>query len=144
VNREEFASWETLTVRWSDMDALGHVNNAKYFTYLESARIRLFSELGTAPPGSTPGHGFALVAATCNFRRQIHFPAQIHIGTRIMKIGNSSFHLEHVFLLGDSDNPAADAASVVVWTDYTANRSAPLPGDIRARLEALQQGQPTL
>ena len=66
-----------LQVRWGDMDIFGHVNNANYFRYLEQARISWFETIG-APSGNV-GHGPILVAAACNFRIPIVYPATVEV-----------------------------------------------------------------
>lgn len=113
---------------------MGHVNNARYFTYLESARMALFNLLGP-PLLSEEKRGFALVHTACNFRQQLHYPGTVDIGTRVTKIGNSSFHLGHAFYRQDEDVLVADAASVVAWVNYGVGEAEPLPECVRAGLE---------
>ena len=64
---------ERVAVRWSDMDSLGHVNNALYFTYCETARMGLFDRLRVAE--GAHGTGPVLKTASCTFERQLTFPA---------------------------------------------------------------------
>lgn len=137
MRRDDFGIWESVSVRWSDMDAMGHVNNAKYFTYLESARIKFFGVLGIAPPRAEINQSVALASTTCNFRRQVHYPNTLEIGTRVHQIGNSSFQLAHALYIAGEDTPVADAASVVVWVDYREGKSRPLPDAVRERLNQL-------
>ena len=75
--REDFRHWLPLEVRWGDMDAYGHVNNAKYFTYCESARMSYFDAVRLDEFRGAESHGPAVVTATCNFRRQVHHPASL-------------------------------------------------------------------
>lgn len=135
LNRNDFAAWKRIEVRWSDMDSMGHVNNAIYFTYLEQARIGFLRDQGAASGMKVGGKGFGLVSIGCDFRRQVHYPAQLDIGTRVTKIGNRSFHLEQgVFLEGD-DTLMAHGRTVMCWVDYEQEKAIPLPDDIRAVLE---------
>lgn len=136
MKRENFPIWARVEVRWGDMDAMGHVNNAKYFTYLESARIQLFTALGLDAPMTEERAGMNLAHAACNYRAQVHYPAVLEIGTVVTKIGNASFQLAHVFLREGTDQLVADGNSVVVWTDYNLGKSAPLPPQVRAKLQA--------
>ena len=129
--RDDFRVWITLDVRWGDMDAFGHVNNAKYFTYCESARIRYFEELDLEAYREHESHGPAVVSATCNFIRQVHYPATLDVGVRAAKIGRSSFTLDYVILRHGSDEVVADGNSVAVWVDYAAGTSIPVPEAIR-------------
>ena len=52
MQRGDFCYWLSITVRWGDMDAIGHVNNAAYFTYCESARLGYLEQIGFGPHGS--------------------------------------------------------------------------------------------
>ena len=132
--RNDFRRWITVPVRWGDMDAFGHVNNAKYFTYCESARIAYFEAIGLGAQAKTPDHGPSVVTATCNFRRQVHYPAILEVGARTVKIGRTSFTLEYGIFFHSTEDLVADGSSVVVWVDYGAGRSAPLPESLKQRI----------
>lgn len=133
---DAFRIWISFDVRWGDMDAYGHVNNAAYFTYCESARIRYFEELGLEGLTSGKRHGPAVVTATCNFYRQVHYPAALEVGVRATKIGRTSFHLDYAILRG-GDELVADGSSVVVWVDYERGESIPLPERLKARIRRI-------
>lgn len=136
MKRSDFPVWARVEVRWGDMDEMGHVNNAVYFTYLESARIKLFAALGLAAPMTAERKGMSLAHAGCNFRAEVKYPEVLEIGTVVTKIGNASFHLAHVFLREGTDTLVADGNSVVVWTDYAQGKSASIPEEVRTRLHA--------
>ena len=81
-------------VRWGDMDAMGHVNNAMYFRYLETARIDWMVEAGMAPtPG---GQGPVIVNAFCNFHQQLAYPDEV-----LLKMYVSDPGLHHLRDLGN-------------------------------------------
>ncbi len=120
-----------LQVRWGDMDIFGHVNNANYFRYLEQARISWFETM-SAPSGNV-GHGPILVAAACNFRIPIVYPATLKVRTYAKEPGRSSIPMYQEIV--DANNPEtlfADGDSTVVWIDYQRGKSAPLPDEVRA------------
>lgn len=135
--RELFHRWITVPVRWGDMDAFGHVNNAKYFTYCESARIAYFEAIGLGAQRESAGEAPAVVTATCNFLRQVHYPATLEVGVRTVKIGRSSFNLEYGLFTEGTDELVADGSSVVVWVDYDKGKSAPLPESLKARIREI-------
>lgn len=117
---------ETIVVRWGDMDALGHVNNAVYFRYIEQTRVAWFTALGI--PMMADACGPVIVRTGCEFLRPIVFPATITVSTEVVRVGNSSFSLRHQ--IRAADDPAihyANADAVVVWVDHGRGRSAPLP-----------------
>lgn len=129
--REQYRLWETIPVRWGDMDAFGHVNNARYFTYCESARISYFAAIRLQDFREHERQGPAVVSATCNFRRQVHHPATLEVGVRATRLGNSSFTLEYGIFSQGEEEPVADGSSVVVWLDYAAGSSIRLPETLR-------------
>jgi acyl-CoA thioester hydrolase len=122
------------------MDALGHVNNAAYFTYCESARIEYFDEIGIgrfaeAPDGPTLAH------ASLDFRRQVRYPAVLEVGVRVAEIGTRSFRMSYGVFYEATDSVVADGTSVVVWTDYRSGRAIDVPVAVRAAIDALENEQ---
>src|SRR3954453_12931811 len=93
---------EPITVRWGDMDSMGHVNNAKYFTYCESARMSYFAAERMNEHREAESHGPALAAASLNFRPEVHYPADLEVATRVAEIGRSSFKMEYEVLYPDT------------------------------------------
>lgn len=137
--RDGFRVWQPIDIRWGDMDAYGHVNNAQYFTYCESARIRYFDELDLEACRDDPRHGPAVVTATCNFRQQVHYPSQLEVCVRASHIGRKSFTLEYSLFRAGSDDVVADGSSVVVWVDYAVGKSIPLPAELEKRIRELDR-----
>ncbi len=126
-----------MEVRWADMDSYGHVNNAVYFTYCESARMAYFDAIRLEEAKTKPSHGPALAQASLSFRRQVHHPARLEVGARAVRLGRSSFQLDYAIFIEGGERPAADGTSVVVWIDYEHGKSIPLPDDLRQRILAL-------
>ncbi|HXO20562.1 MAG TPA: thioesterase family protein [Thermoanaerobaculia bacterium] len=140
ITRDLFRLLEPIAVRWGDMDSMGHVNNAKYFTYCESARMRYFAAIGM-DRHQEGAHGPALVAATLNFRRQVHYPAELEVGTRVVQVGRSSFEQEYAVFRCDTGEVVADGTSVCAWVDYAAGRAAPLPAGLREAMRRWEAGE---
>lgn len=138
--RDQYELWIPIDVRWGDMDAFGHVNNARYFTYCESARIAYFAAVDLETVKEEPKHGPALVTATCNFRQQVHHPASLDVGARVSRIGRTSFGLDYLILLRGTDQVVADGTSVVVWIDYGAGQPIPVPEELKRRIRQLAEG----
>ena len=125
-----------VTVQWGDMDALGHVNNARYFTWFESARIALFERVGLASVG-TPAVGPILAHTRCDFLAPVTYPAELVAGTRIERLGNSSFTMGYAIAHAAApDEPVARGEGVVVLIDYTGGGKVRIPEDLRERLAA--------
>jgi len=125
---------ERIAVRWGDMDTMGHVNNAKYFTYCESARMSYFRAVRMEEHFDAGRFGPALAAAQLNFRRQVRYPAEIEVETRVTEIGRSSFKMEYTLVRSADRERVADGSGVIVWVDYLTGRPAPLPEGLRAAI----------
>lgn len=134
---------ETIAVRWGDMDTMGHVNNAKYFTYCESARMSYFAAVRMNDHREHDRQGPALASATLNFRRQVHYPAVIEVATRVTDIGRSSFKMEYDLVLQGTDERVADGTGVIVWVDYGTGRSNPLPEGLKAAIRDFEGEAPS-
>jgi acyl-CoA thioester hydrolase len=120
-------------LRWGDMDTLGHVNNTLYFRYMEIVRLDWIFKLGgrTDPAGQ----GLLIVNAFCNFLRQLDFPGELRVTMFVANPGRSSFETYHT--LERTDEPGvvcAEGGARVVWADYPAKKSVPLPDWLRAHL----------
>ena len=87
-----------LPVQWGDQDAYQHVNNTVYFRWFESARIAYTRRLGLGEMMRERKVGPILAAISCDFRRQIAFPDTVHVGSRITRIGRTSFALDHALV----------------------------------------------
>ncbi len=124
-----------MTVRWGDMDAFGHVNNAIYATYVEEARLRWFNTL----PGDwhDADIGPVVAAQHVNYRRPIEWPAEIIVALIVERVGNSSLTLG--FRIHAADNPQrayADGTTVLVWLDRRSGRAVALPAAVRTAVGA--------
>lgn len=124
------------------MDSIGHVNNAIYFRYIESGRIAYFDAIEATAGLAGGGEGPILADIQCSFIGQLHYPAQIDIGTRTAKIGTKSFTVEAGIFRAGEDTPVATSTGVVVWFDYVNQRTAPLPDALRQRVLALEAVPP--
>lgn len=125
--RQRYKFWVPIPVRWGDMDCYGHVNNAVYFTYCESARLAYFERIGMLSGQFPDTHKPALVHASLNFRKQVVYPAELEVGARVPRIGTKSFTIDIAIVYKGTDDVVADGSSVIAWTDYAVNRAIPLP-----------------
>ncbi len=120
-----------IPIRWGDMDAMGHVNNTVYFRYFELVRLVWLFMAGA--PTDPNGLGPVIVNAFCNFIRQLEFPGDVLARHYVANPGRSSF--DTFITLERADNPGviyAEGGSKTVWTDFKAQKSAPLPPWLRA------------
>lgn len=123
-------------VQWGEMDAYGHVNNARYLTWFESARIALFEEVGLVGADSSGGVGPILARIECNFRRPVVYPATVQCVSRVVSLGRTSFVLDHA-VVQDSE-VVAQGEGVIVVLDYRTGDKVPLSESLRSALESLK------
>ena len=125
-----------LSVRFRDCDAMGHVNHAVYFTYLEQCRLTYWRELtGTASP-----HTRVIIArAECDYRSPAHFGDELEIRLNVAEVGRSSFTLGYEIVKFGDERLVANGKTVMVSYDYTAGASTPLPEATRSLLDRLRQ-----
>ena len=109
-------------VRWRDCDAMGHVNNAVYSTFLEEARIEALGGLAE----------FILARVEIDFRSELRAAEEIEVRTRCSRIGTKSLDLEHE--IHANGRLAAQAKSVLVGYDYELGTSVELSDEIRERV----------
>jgi acyl-CoA thioester hydrolase len=125
-----------MAIRWGDMDAMGHVNNTNYFRYIESARIAWLEQVGGLP--DPRGEGPVIVNASMSFLKQLTYPGEIEVRTFVAPPGRSSVEVSHeIRLLGADGEPGelhAQGMAKVVWVDFKAGKSAPLPDALRSAL----------
>jgi acyl-CoA thioester hydrolase len=121
----------TLPVQWGDMDAFGHVNNVVYIQWFESARIDLLNSVTASVSMAAGGVSPILASIRCDYKKQLHFPDTVHIGSRIVRIGRTSFDIEHAVFSEQLQQIAAIGTSVVVVFDYATNRPVRIPDDLR-------------
>ena len=138
---------QPISVQWGDMDSMGHVNNARYFTWCESARMSYFAAVHMYDHrGEGEKHGPALAAAHLNFRQQVRYPAELDVITRVSEIGRSSFRMEYEIVYRGTETLGqrlADGHGVIVWVDYGTGRSIPLPESLKQeirRYEGMDEG----
>jgi acyl-CoA thioester hydrolase len=119
-------------VRFRDLDALGHVNNAVFLTYIESARVAFLVGLGAA----TTLEDMALIVARIeiDFRAPVGFGEEVEIEVRASRFGDKSFDLDYELRV--DGKIVAEAKSVLVGYDYDKGETVTIPDDWRERLAA--------
>lgn len=115
------------SIAWGDMDALGHVNNARYFDYFQEARIEWLRQLNISMTEKT---GPVVIQVACTFLKPVIYPAEVGLYSKIHSMGNSGMMMEHD--LYQDEMLMAQGSSKIVWVDYTQNKSIPLPNEIRS------------
>jgi len=123
-----------ISLRWSDLDAFNHVNNSRYLSFLEQARIEWFEASGEAwvDDDTAP----VVASATLNFRAPIGYPAEVFVELFVTRLGNSSVTIGHRIVAADG-TLHCDGHVVAVWVDRRSGRSATLPAGVRRMSESV-------
>jgi acyl-CoA thioester hydrolase len=123
------------SVRWADMDALGHVNNTVYFRYMEQARIEWRYALSPGAGGYASGTGPVIVNASCNFLVPLVYPGALEVRMLLGDPGRTS--IGSYYEIRSAGRKFADGASRIVWIDLASGKPVPLPTAVTEPLRAL-------
>ena len=127
-----------IPVAWGEMDAFQHVNNIVYLRYFESARIAYFERLGYIELRQTTGIGPILGSLQCRFKIPVTYPDQVFVGTWVSQIDADRFIIKFQIVSQKHQKVAAEGEGVIVSYDYRENKKAPLPEEVKQRIQALE------
>jgi acyl-CoA thioester hydrolase len=120
--------WTEATLRPTDRDEVGHVNNVVFATLVATGRVDFIAV--RLEPHAAPGTDFWLVRIEIDYLRQLHYPGAVRIGTGVERLGRSSITLAHE--IEAADGTAARARSVLVHVELRSGQSLDLPDALRA------------
>jgi acyl-CoA thioester hydrolase len=134
--RERYRHLSEIPTRWMDNDVYGHVNNATYYSYFDTAVNRWLIEHGLLDLERSAVIGI-VVETLCRFHRSLAFPDVVEAALRVARVGNSSVRWEiGLFRRGDAE-VAATGHFVHVYVDRATMRPVPVPPDVRAAVAPL-------
>src|SRR3990170_946068 len=123
-----------IPVRFRDIDGMGHVNNAVYFTFMEQARSEWYRQtFGVRAVGEID---FILARAECDFKAPIGYGETVVVTAWVTKVGDASFRFRYELRSKATGTLFATGESVQVMFDYKAGKTKSIPQDLRALLEA--------
>ena len=127
IDRGRFPHWVTVTLRYSDQDPMGHINNVVYGAYFAEGRNAYVGQLvkRVAPPNID----FVLAGVKIDYRKEMRYPGQVEVGSGVLRVGNKSLTLRHE--LFKDDELVASAESVLVFIDTATGASVPVPDEVR-------------
>ena len=134
-----------IQIRWRDVDALGHVNNAVYLTYFALARLgyirALLGEDAEIEPRTLLPVAFQFILAEVNirYRSPATLRDQLSAAIWVSQVGRKSFVFEYEIVDEKTGRLVAEGCSTQVWYDYAAGESRVVPGEIIGRMEAMQE-----
>ncbi len=118
--------------RFSETDALGHINNTAVAVWFEAGRVEYIDDLLAEMHGGAPS--WVMATQTLDYVAENFFGVDVRVDVAITKVGRSSFTV--VCRMYQNDNLTVKASSVLVFVDKKTRKSSPLPDDMRALLES--------
>lgn len=122
-----FHFYHPIEVRYGDLDPQGHLNNARYLTFMEQARIQYLQKLGLWDGGSFLNIGVILADARITFRAPVLFGQPVRVGARVSRLGNKSMDMEYVIEDAEAGDELATGSSVLVAYDYRQEQTISIP-----------------
>jgi len=132
----EYRFHADIEVRFRDLDAMGHVNNAVYLTYLEVARQAYWKQI--AADVRYDRVPFVVAHAAIDFRAPVEVGETVRVFLRTAWAGSRSFGMEYALHERGTNRLVAEASTVLVTYDWTAQRAVPIPDWLRAGLERVE------
>jgi len=128
----EFKFFHPVEVRYGDLDPQGHLNNAKYLTFFEQARVEYLIHLGLfRKDQSFMEAGVILADAHITYLAPIHYGDDVKVGVRTSKLGNKSMTVEQNIMGSVTSKEFARGEIVMVTFDYTGQKTIPVPEEWR-------------
>ena len=143
IELADFTFFHPITVRFADLDPQGHVNNAVYLTYLESARLGYYEKVGIWQREVGMKTGMVVAHIDIDYLAPIFFGQDIQVGVKLARLGQKSFTLVFVIETVPGEVPLARGTSVMVTFDSTTGKSIPIPPDWREKLVYFEGGEQT-
>ena len=119
-----------MPIRWGDMDAMNHLNNASYFRFLETCRIDWMYSINAVPKAD--GAGPVIVNAFCNFYTQLQYPNDVRIKMYVSDPGRTTF--ESWATMERADQPGkiyATGGATTIWVDFPTQKATAMPDWLR-------------
>lgn len=132
---QEYPSYVEIPVQWGDMDAMQHVNNIMYLRYMESSRIRFFSDV-LKIGFSLEGVGAILAEIQCKYKFPLTYPDTVIATSRILpdSLDEFSVKIQHLVVSTKYERIAAEGIARIVFYDYSEKKKASIPEAVKMRL----------
>ena len=129
-----------IKVRFSETDALGHLNNVFYIAYFEQGRLDYFEALGVMGDLLDPHSECAVVAADieCHYLAQVFYGQPLRLYVKTARIGTSSLDLHYALWNEATSQMAAVARGALVMIDRRTGKSTPIPDSIKEAIASYE------
>jgi acyl-CoA thioester hydrolase len=132
---EEFRYWHPIEVRYGDLDPQGHLNNAKYLTFMEQARIQYIKHLDLWDGDKFLEIGIILADVRVTFLAPIEYTHQVQVGVRVTRLGNKSIEMVYSLRNPQTRQEYASGSTVLVAYDYHSRLTIPIPDNWRTVIQ---------
>lgn len=134
--RDQFTVVRPCPTRWADNDVYGHVNNAAYYGFFDTAVNAWLIENRLLDTAGSQAIGL-VIETGCRYHAALSFPETVEVALRVEKLGNSSVRYVLALFSQGQAEAAADGWFVHVYVDRDTRRPTPIPQPVRAALESL-------
>ena len=141
LGRQAFARFVPVSTRWSDNDPYGHINNAAYYFFFDTAVNAILIEAGLLDPALSDVIGL-VVENNCVYFSSLAFPDAIEVGVAVEELGRTSVRYILAAFKAGAPLAAAQGRYTHVYVERATQRPVPIPAGHRRLMESLRTGGP--
>ena len=135
----DFHFYHPIEVRYGDLDPQGHVNNAKFLTYFEQARLAYWVQMGLfTKDQSFMELGIILADIHITYLEPVYYRQNIKVGVHVSKLGNKSMTWQQNIVDADTGKELAKGEVVIVAYDYKAEKTISIPQAWREKISEFE------
>jgi acyl-CoA thioester hydrolase len=134
MDKKDFKFSVLVPVRFSDMDSLGHANNAVYLSYFEEARVHYFRELFDLRTNDSTKLGFIVLEIRCTYKTPAYHGETLKVFSKISWMKNKSMEMQYLAVGANDGRLVAEGSSILVGYDYSKRESIEIPESVRAKI----------
>ena len=138
MKQNDFKFSIDVRVRFSDMDSLGHVNNAAYISYFEEGRVHYFRKLFDLPREDTSTLGLIVLDMHCTYKSPAFYGEILRVYTKVNWLKNKSFEMSYLIIDTDTGRTVAEGSSVLVAYDYSTRTTMEIADNVRSKLSEFE------
>ncbi len=138
MKQDDFKFSIDVRVRFSDMDSLGHVNNAAYISYFEEGRVHYFRKLFDLPWQDTSTLGLIVLDMHCTYKSPAFYGEILRVYTKVNWLKNKSFEMSYLIIDTDTRRTVAEGSSVLVAYDYSTRTTMEIADNVRAKISEFE------
>ena len=139
MDKKDFKFSVLVPVRFSDMDSLGHANNAVYLSYFEESRVRYFRELFDLPIDDSTKLGFIVLEIRCTYKTPAYHGETLKVFSKISWMKNKSMEMQYLAVGANDDRLVAEGSSILVGYDYSKKESIDIPVSVRSKISDFEK-----